>query len=292
VSKDGGSLSILAKTEFRVFNLAESGSDVFWQEQWVSPDGSSYLNRLWRLPKAGGTPTVLWEGEASISNLATGPNEVVWGEFREVPSGYEIDLYRQALGGGAPVLLTTDAVPVWPFRLVVDSSHVYWNTSGALRRVALAGGTAESVALEAGDVESLVVNDDNVYWVAKLGQECVIRYAGKSGGSIGTIHTYPFVEESVSCIVSPEALAVGAEHVYWSASPSTGPDAAGQVLRKKFSGGQEQVIADGQPGPFSIAAEGEDVFWVNVGTALKSADGSFSRYAGGAVMRRTRTPLN
>ncbi|MFS8071718.1 MAG: hypothetical protein ACMG6S_35560, partial [Byssovorax sp.] len=96
--------------------------------------------------------------------------------------------------------------------VAVDDAHVYWldqgtpdddYAAGAVMRVAKAGGEAERIAGDAGNLLALAVDDTSVYWTRAGGAE--VMRALKAGGPAAPL---------LKGLKSPGGLAVDAGFVY------------------------------------------------------------------------------
>jgi hypothetical protein len=50
--------------------------------------------------------------------------------------------------------------------IAVDTTHLYWMTADSVQRIALTGGTVETIAEHQGAPKALVLGDTQVYWAS------------------------------------------------------------------------------------------------------------------------------
>ena len=121
-----------------------------------------------------------------------------------------------------------------------------------------AGGTPTTVAkLPSAKIQRLAVDETSVYWTdlgtgdpAWSGR---VYRAPIAGGKVDTISDAP----------SPIAIALDADTVYWTSSPST----SGRVLAQKKSGGATVVLAKEQHSPRTLTVDAKYAYWTNEGDA-------------------------
>jgi hypothetical protein len=129
--------------------------------------------------------------------------------------------------GRCVVTLATE--PGLPSAIAVDSTNVYWVTSGVL-------------------VVDRITNDTGA----------VMRVA-KTGGAPVTL---------ASNQAYPAGIAVDATNVYWTNQgypDPPGDTAVGTVMSVPIAGGDAATLASAQPAPSGIAVDSVNVYWSNVG---------------------------
>jgi hypothetical protein len=157
------------------------------------------------------------------------------------------------------------------FGIAVNATDVYFtesfsgNTTGAVRKVAVAGGTPSSIAAAADAPGALVIDANNAYWV--VGNE---GFTGESAGAVkkvplagGTIVTLAVNNDATIVNIDPAdpvALAVDATSVYWVNYGSA------SVFSVPIGGGTPVTLATQNAGdpylfqPNAIAVDGTSVY--------------------------------
>jgi sugar lactone lactonase YvrE len=157
--------------------LAVEG-DVAFVTSAESPNG-----RVVRVPLDGTPASVL----ASGLDLPTGI--VVEGGELYVVTSTEL-LRLPADGSAAPVVVATSALGFGP-TLAVDGTHVYWTEpheeTGAVRRVARAGGAVETLIEGEGTPSGLALHRGRVFWTNFGSGE--VRSANLDGSDVRTLAT-------------------------------------------------------------------------------------------------------
>jgi hypothetical protein len=143
---------------------------------------------------------------------------------------------------GAWVLASEAATPV---NIALSSTHVYWVTASAVRRIPKAGGSVETVVSGFTSLRGIGTSSTHVYFTDQ-------------GGSTGSVLRAPLAgstsESFASPVTSPLTLAVRGTTAYWS--HSTG------VNSKPMAGGSVTTIADTSHAAVSIAVDDDFVFYV------------------------------
>ncbi len=201
--------------------VVASGGDVYWSD-YVSATGMGAVRKV---PKGGGAPVTLASGPVRMRLARSSTADVYWWSQDSASSA---TLYGLASGAVTPSVVA----PALPYvtSVAVDATHVYWASSGGgtglgtVMRVALAGGTFETLATAIWyPQDPLVLDDRAVYWRDQAGgggaSAHAIFRAAITGG-----HPYALAR----AIEGGGGLAVDATNVYWSlvhdwdASPSGG----------------------------------------------------------------------
>ncbi|HEY3819904.1 MAG TPA: hypothetical protein VGL81_22220 [Polyangiaceae bacterium] len=129
----GGDTALLAASKDGVTDLAVSGGYVYWTSR--SYEGSN-PSGIMSVPVTGGTPTIL-SSDPAMGIAADGIN-VYWtvslcGQYDQGQPCTGA-LKKMALGGGAPVTLTSG----WSFQgfsaIAVDSTSIYWTSGDTVMR--------------------------------------------------------------------------------------------------------------------------------------------------------------
>lgn len=140
--------------------------------------------------------------------------------------------------------------------IAVDDRYAYWldqgtpdddYAEGAVMRVAKAGGEAERVAGDKGNLLALAVDDAFVYWTRSGGTE--LRRAPKSGGPVAPV---------LKNLRFPGSVAVDAGFVYVTETAWEG-----RVLKVPKAGGETVAIATEQHHPTEVLVDNSTVYWIN-----------------------------
>ncbi len=175
------------------------------------------------------------------SSLASDVNAIYWttsfgGAVEEVP-----------LAGGQVVTLVASGA----YGIAVQSGKVYWTGSGTLNSVPVGGtGASTRLATVPGGVSSGIgLDSSSVYFTAGNGGAGVIysySIAGAIATAIYTASPGPYVDY----------LAVANGSVYWT-------DDDEYVAQVAVTGGSYNILASGLGEPASIAADADNVYWID-----------------------------
>lgn len=196
VGRDGGSASLIARTDFFVEALDSDGSHVYWLED--------PLGVVKRAPVDRSTPPmVLGFNNEKAFDMQVSGNYAYWLGGGDV-------LSRAPIDGSGPVETLADDL-AFAEKLLVDENYVYVieADAGSLTRMTLTGADRTSIGgtgLNFGWY-AMAQDADNIYW-AKAGS---LNRVAKSGAD----------EEAYPDIVTPdqfaeEWIAVDDEYVYWT----------------------------------------------------------------------------
>jgi hypothetical protein len=140
-------------TSIEAPSVALSATDVYYVLDFGAPcfaDGgcSGSEGSIWSVPKGGGVSTVVVRGFGYITtHFVTTSTHVIFGAY-ETP-GSSLDkgyIYSVPLGGGTPTKLAT-AVGGAGF-VATDGTDVYFNDNDGVKKVALSGGSVDTLVTE------------------------------------------------------------------------------------------------------------------------------------------------
>jgi hypothetical protein len=179
--------------------------------------------RVVRIPLDGSAPAVIAAGLDLPGAIAVDGDEVFVATATQV-------MRLTGDGSAAPVALVTVDATVGP-GLVVDATHVFYTVSGspgAVRRVARAGGMAESISEEEAYPATLVLRGGRVYWNA-FGDNRV-RSANLDGTDVRTVAA----EQNAPGL----GLAVSDDGVFWFTEGDFPP----KVMKAPIAGGAPVML--------------------------------------------------
>jgi hypothetical protein len=247
VAKQGGTPVTLADAQGAYMKtVAVSGGMVYF--------GASSLKRV---PVSGGAVETLATNQGMIQGIAVRDGFVYW----TGGGGYSLDspgtVSRLPITGGTPMVLIDNFSPT-PAALAVDATHVYWTAdgySGFVSKVPVAGGANNQLFSGQKRPRSIVVEAAMMYWANLAGDR--IWKAGSDGSnptqiaqcglpgslSVDNGAVYWTCGDSImtlqpgaaapqtfaSGLLSADALAIDATHVYWF-TRGTG-NADGEIAR-------------------------------------------------------------
>ena len=131
--------------------LVQSTGNLYWTEDQTL-DGISHADVLPRLEGQPARPRAALYQEASSTPVdfeaITYAN--VGGSFygyfvANYPAQDESKIMRVPLAGGAAVVLATSPAPIGDRDLLTDGSSLYWADAGGIRKMAIAGGTVQTL---------------------------------------------------------------------------------------------------------------------------------------------------
>jgi hypothetical protein len=171
----GGGASIqLASSPGNAARIAVDATTAYWSDD----QGTIRSVRI-----AGGTPSILAStppsSSGNLQSTGTVPTAIAIDATTLYWTDAEGGLYSVPLGGGAATQLVADeplpantGVGFWVSGIVLDADNVYWTycpagstTSGAVRKVAKAGGPVIDLVSGQDCPSSLAIDVTSVYWI-------------------------------------------------------------------------------------------------------------------------------
>ena len=154
-ARDGSNPAELYWSETSKTSLAITDQHVAWTAGGPSED-------VVARDRGSGVLTIISGEEYSPTDLLATGDDLYWVEQGMLGSG--LDRIRRSIGLGAPEDVAIDELGAAD--LVAGGDHVYWIAAGAgtVRRVAIAGGVAETFAAGQGELGGLAVHDGHLYW--------------------------------------------------------------------------------------------------------------------------------
>ncbi len=165
-------------------------------------------------------------------------------------TGFRFDLGGNggADGGGtrpASVVVVTGIGSI--AALAVDETHLYWATSGQIRRINKTTRTNPTTVVVGATADSLAVDATHVYWTDNFFEE--VARAPKTGGEEETI---------ADLTASPQEIVVDGQYAYW---PTEGDTNLLQRIVKQGGAAPELVSQSGLPD--DIACDADFVYWTS-----------------------------
>ena len=255
VPVSGGAVTVLATFNAFPVDLLLSGGTALWSSEMGT--GSATPDAISSVPLTGGATTTVYQGSDAPRGLfLDASSRVCWtnGSQSGLADGFDriarlnSPTAGQTLAGGvsndAPTLFVT-ATDV----LVADGYRI--------KRVPLAGGVVDTVAVEAdhSPVESLVSDGTNVYWDVGAAAHA----APVAGGAITVLTPGPAGFDR-----GGQMRLAANNNLYWWGSDNTNND----VLSVPTGGGALTVLAEGLPNLSALAVDSSAVY---VGSAETGA---------------------
>jgi sugar lactone lactonase YvrE len=234
--------------------LASDGAFVYF----TARDSTKNTGSVVKTPVAGGASIVLAEA-ADPYAIAVDDDSVY---FTSYATGEVSKVSKQ--GGAITVLTEKDTSTSSAAGIAIDDTDVYFTSTAGIFRVAKSGGTTALFAKDTNGADAVVVDATHVYWLGRgTTSELVgdVRKAAKSNGEVvETLGTAPLFREG-----STWSLAADEESLYL-------PDRrGGKVYRMAKSNGDVHLVADNAGHPFSLATDGQYVYWTDAGVDPASA---------------------
>jgi len=222
-------------------NLAVNGSYLFW--------ANTNVRALMKIRIDGTGPAT------TVAPLTT-PNTWVAADAQNVYwnggiPGSPIGIFKVANDGMMPTFLTAETADLRG--IAVNANGVYWSTNvGAVMRAGL-DGSARLVLVQSGFVASLVVDEQNVYWVG----DCVM--AGPDGcQSINKEAIWGGTPvEIVRHQVATSGLAVDPMFIYWTDLTNSA------LMRFPFDGVAPELALPFPVVATSLAVDPSGLYWTD-----------------------------
>lgn len=200
----GGAFETLAKDLEQPNSCRLAFGNVYFGQGVV--DDASILS----VPATGGVTTTIASPGSWSTYVAVNSTTVCWA--RRISSAPAIQCAPRA--GGTTMNLANDNA----LSLAIDDAYAFYATGSEIKRVALTGGTAETVAAAAGCAAEIAIDATTVYAVCS---KSVVRVP-KTGGTLTVMST------AVKDDLGWAGITLDATHVYWT-SPSD--NAVRRILR-------------------------------------------------------------
>jgi hypothetical protein len=251
----GGAVTALAGFNAMPVDLLLTGGNAVWSSQMGT--GSPTPDAINSVPLSGGATTTVYQGSDAPRGLFLDATATIcWttGNPGGLADGFDriarlsSSTAGQTLAGG----ISNDAPA-----LIVTATDVLVADGYRIKRVPLAGGVVETVAVEADQspVESLVSDGTNVYWDVGAAAHA----APLAGGPINVLTSGP-----AGFNRGGQMRLAANGNLYWWGTDNTNND----VLSIPSGGGALTVLAEGLPNLTALAVDGTAVY---VGSAETGA---------------------
>lgn len=155
-------------------------------------------------------------------------------------------------------------------KIAVNASHVYFTRrdAGTVSRVARAGGAVQVLAEGQNLVQSLALDQNNVYWLNNGFGTPSLQKLPLAGGEP--------VEIASTTDANLASLAIDATYAYWGGS--------GSIVKTPLAGGAEETLASGQLNNGALAIDSTNVYWLNYGDGANTGSVMKVPKAGGTAV--------
>src|SRR5262249_36784399 len=148
---------------------------------------------------------------------------------------------------------------------VVDDTSVYWTNGGDKKVMAVAksGGPALTLALDDTPPFWIAQDRTSLFWTNLTAVGTVAKVGGSSASAL-----VPYAGDL------PNGIVVDDANIYWTVTGDSAPD--GSLRRAPKTGGSGEILAAGLPGPWGMALDRKNIYWVNTANAT-AGNGSVMR---------------
>ena len=233
--KAGGSSTLLAAAAAEPADLDRVGDRLFWLETDCCAHGQAGSIRT--VAASGGTPTTVRAGIDAPVAISADAERVTWVEGGSIGVTEGFGRVASVLHDGILPVIVAEAASGGPFD--VDATHAYFANRFTIKRVPVAGGRAERLAIDDFHVRDLATDGTHVFWLRDA--TTVVRRMPVAGGAMTQLATSN---------APPGAIRLDATHVYWS-------EASDSIRRVPKAGGTAATVW-AEPGgltDFVVAAD-------------------------------------
>lgn len=213
VPRTGGTPASLAGTITSPVSLELSGGTLFWLETLCCAHGQKGAVR--KVAVAGGAPVDVKSAIESPVSISVTSAHVFWIEGGAIGAieGFG-RIGRMEHDGSSPIhLFEGTTASTWATTspriggfFDVDDTHLYFADRFTLKRVPLAGGPVERLAIGNFNIKDVATDGTDVYWLED-GPFTVVKKIAVAGGSVTTL---------ASTTGPTQTIRLDATHVYWT----------------------------------------------------------------------------
>jgi hypothetical protein len=268
VSVTGGAVETVVEGLEIPNQIAVDDTHVYW---------TTLTGAIGRAPKAGGPAFTLAEGEGegshTIAGLQVDDTHVYWSRSRSDDQDKRGDVKRGPKGGGTPEVLASSLTKPF-FSLAMVGSSLFWNVDGtrgpdgtidgAVREVAVDGGSERLFAGEIISPRSLATNGQHICWTSldpdaltldPTSSAQIITRADLDGTGVRRV---------ASDLENLEAFVADDATIYYAYTSQNEDEAPyGAVASISIDGGEPYRFARGVPGKTSIAVDQTSIYWAH-----------------------------
>ena len=201
--KAGGTATLLAEATAEPADLDRVGDRLFWLETDCCAHGQTGSIRT--VSTSGGTPTTVRAGIDAPVAISADAERVTWVEGGSIGVIEGFGRVASVLHEGSLPVIVAEAASGGPFD--VDATHAYFANRFTIKRVPIAGGRAERLAIDDFHVRDLATDGTHVFWLRDA--TTVVRRMPVAGGTVVQLATSNG---------APGLIRLDATHVYWSES--------------------------------------------------------------------------
>ena len=242
VPSGGGTVETLVGGLGSPAGLVITPGELFWTETVCCTIRANGIVK--KIPIAGGPVTILASARDWPGDIAADASHVYWvegGAYGEI-EGYG-GIVKTPLTGGDVSAISDPGPGVLP-PFAADDTNVYFANKWSVKKVPLAGGPVQQLAVAGFYIEEIATDGSYVYWIE--GPSSLVRRVSVNGGPVAVV--------GFGGSGPPGPLAVDGAYAYWV-------DHFDKIVKAPKGGGPVITLASGLPFLSALVTDGTNLFF-------------------------------